>query len=197
MRTRPFLWAFLAIAFVPLNAAADDGDDSRTVRARATIRGCTDPNIRGQAFLSERPSREGVKLVDVTIVMSGMMPGRHAVHIHENGSCTPCAAANGHFDPGPASNSSPEGNHPFHSGDLINLNIGSRGTGTVQTTTSRVTLSPGPLSVFDAGLPPPSTNGPGSSIIIHTLEDLYCPGGPAAGCAGGGRDACGILTLDR
>src|SRR5687767_1441556 len=102
MRTRPFLWAFLAIAFVPLNAAADDGDDSRTVRARATIRGCTDPNIRGQAFLSERPSREGVKLVDVTIVMSGMMPGRHAVHIHENGSCTPCAAANGHFDPGPA-----------------------------------------------------------------------------------------------
>jgi hypothetical protein len=61
------------------------------------------------------------------------------------------------------------------------------GVGTLRTTTTRVTLSPGPLSVFD---------GNGSAIIIHVSPDSYCPDGVVAGCAGGARAACGVIVLD-
>ena len=44
-------------------------------------------------------------------------------------------------------NTSPDGNHPFHSGDLINIEANKRGNAHLNTTTTRVTLSPGPLSL--------------------------------------------------
>jgi superoxide dismutase, Cu-Zn family len=109
--------------------------------------------------------------------------GKHAVHIHESGACTPCSEAKGHFDPGPAGKSSPDGNHPFHSGDLVNVEV--RGAvGTLKTTTSRISLSPGPLSIFDKD---------GAAVIIHTDADTYCPEGEIKGCAGGNRAACGVI----
>jgi len=115
----------------------------------------------------------------------GLSDGKHAVHVHAVGLCAPCSMAGGHFDPGPSGNPSPDGNHPFHSGDLINIDV-KRGFGAMRTTTSRITLSPGPLSVFDLD---------GSAIIIHGLPDTYCPGGEVAGCAGGARAACGKIEL--
>ena len=86
--------------------------------AVAEIRGCTDATVAGRAQFSEIPSEEGVKQVLVELTVSGLPDGKHGVHIHETANCQPCAAAGGHFDPGPASNPSPDGNHPFHSGDL-------------------------------------------------------------------------------
>jgi Cu-Zn family superoxide dismutase len=189
MRTN--LWVFLAAALVPAAAVADDDATTNNhtgPRARATFVGC-DPAapVTGRAILQERASTEGVKLVDIALFASGLPAGKHAVHIHATGNCTPCAAAGGHFDPGPAGNTSPDGNHPFHSGDLINLVVGSRGSGSLSTTTSRVTISAGPLSLFDAD---------GSAFIIHVAPDTYCPDGEVAGCAGGARAACGIIRLD-
>jgi len=184
---RPLRTAVGSIVGLALLATSASSQGQGAVRASATIAGCTDSNITGQATLNERPSDEGINLVDVSIVVQGLTPGTHAVHIHESGACTPCTAAGGHFDPGPNGNSSPDGNHPFHSGDLVNLEVNGNGAGSMHTTTSRVTLSVGPLSVFDAN---------GSAIIIHANPDTYCPDGPVAGCAGGGRVACGILQLD-
>lgn len=166
-----------------LAAKAGDEDEDRSVRAIAEIRGCTDPNIVGSAGLIERPSKEGIKQVDIRLRMRGLSDGAHAVHIHEVGQCVPCAAAGGHFDPGPAGNSSPDGNHPYHSGDLVNIHV-KNGRGVLRTTTSRITLSPGPLSIFDKD---------GSAFIIHVNPDTYCPGGEVAGCAGGARLACGVI----
>ena len=148
------------------------------------IDGCTDSGIGGFALLREARSDEGVKEVTITLVVTGLTDGKHAVHLHETAACEPCGAAGGHFDPGPNSNSSPDGNHPFHLGDLINVES-RNGLGVMQTTTSRVTLSPGVLSLFDDD---------GSAFIIHKNPDTYCPDGEEAGCAGGGRDACGIIT---
>ena len=155
------------------------------VQAEAYIFGCEDALVEGTAKLTERYSEEGVKVVDVTINVSGLSPGMHAVHIHETGNCTPCSAAKGHFDPGPHGFTSPDGNHPFHAGDLVNLEVNGGGNGALHTVTTRVTLSPGPLSVFDAD---------GSAIIIHTDPDTYCPEGDVSGCAGGSRAACGIIS---
>ena len=133
----------------------------------------------------ERVSEEGIKQVDINITIArGVAQGKHGVHIHETVSCKPCGSAKGHFDPGPESNTNPDGNHPFHAGDLNNINIAENGIGILQTKTSRITLSEGPLSIFDEN---------GSSFIIHTNEDSYCPDGAVKGCAGGSRDACGII----
>jgi superoxide dismutase, Cu-Zn family len=177
----------LALLFAGAAVATDDRDEGRGVRALAKISGCTDPNISGTisgtARLFERPSAEGVKLVDIAIRVRGLTDGKHAVHIHEAGNCAPCGAALGHFDPGRFGNSSPDANHPFHAGDLVNIDV-KKGRGTLRTTTSRVTLSPGPLSIFDAD---------GSAFIIHVNPDTYCPGGEIAGCAGGARAACGVI----
>jgi len=139
----------------------------------------------GTATLVEHSSDEGIKQVDVNMtITSGLSAGKHGIHIHETAVCTPCGDAQGHFDPGPESNSNPDGNHPYHAGDLNNINIDGNGIGVLQTTTSRVTLSAGPLSIFDEN---------GSAFIIHTNEDSYCPEGVVKGCAGGSRDACGII----
>lgn len=154
------------------------------VAARAKIVGCANTSISGSAKFIEHPSTEGIKLVDVIVDVAGLPDGPHAVHIHEVGSCTPCSAAGGHFDPGPSSNPVPDGNHPFHSGDLVNLQV-KNGRGVLHTTTSRITLSAGPLSLFDAN---------GSALVIHSNPDTYCPDGPVSGCAGGPRAACGVIV---
>lgn len=185
-----------------LAAQAQEGEaqavQDAAVTATAVIKRCDSQETIGGARLSERVSSEGVKIVEVGIgIRAGLPEGRHAVHIHETGQCEPCSAARGHFDPGPNGNSSPDGNHPFHSGDLVNLDINdmgggvtlddgtSLGNGSLRTITTRVTLSAGPLSLFDED---------GSAFIIHIDPDSYCPGGEAAGCAGGGRAACGVIV---
>jgi len=163
--------------------------------AVAEIKGCTNAAITGQATLREQVTPEGVKEVKVELTVKGLPDGKHAVHIHEVGSCEPCAAAGGHHDPGPFGEPRPDTasdaipatdiNHPFHMGDLINLEV-KNGVGKLQHTTNRVTLSPGKLSVFDTD---------GSSIIVHAQPDTYCDEESELkkGCAGGAREACGIL----
>jgi len=165
--------------------------------AVAEIKGCTNAAITGQATLREQVTPEGVKEVKVELTVKGLPDGKHAVHIHEVGSCEPCAAAGGHHDPGPFGEPRPDTasdaipatdiNHPFHMGDLINLEV-KNGVGKLQHTTNRVTLSPGKLSVFDTD---------GSSIIVHAQPDTYCDEESELkkGCAGGAREACGILKL--
>ena len=175
---------FLVIVLVGTAAIAQQTRTSG-MSASADIQGCAEGDgISGKATLTEMPSSEGVKVVEIHLNVSGMKPGKHAVHLHEVGTCTPCGDAKGHFDPGPNSNSSPDGNHPFHMGDLTNLNVGPDGSGHLMATTTRVTLSPGPLSLFDED---------GSAFIIHVDPDTYCPEGVAKGCAGGARAACGII----
>ena len=159
-----------------------------TKTASAKIESCTDARVQGTAKLREHDSREGVKMVDIDLMVKGLPPGKHAVHIHEVGTCSPCGDAKGHFDPGPNSNSNPDGNHPFHMGDLENIEVSPGGHAHLKVSTTRITLSDGPLSLFDED---------GSAFIIHVDPDTYCPEGVEKGCAGGARAACGIIKMDR
>lgn len=187
MNTCTIVASLLTVSAALAGTTPAYADRIRPVTAWANIGSCDGTDIIGKAYLIEKPSTEGVKEVQVTMFVKGLPEGMHAVHIHETANCTPCAAAGGHFDPGPASLTSPDGNHPFHSGDLINLKVGHNGFGFMTTTTSRITLSPGPLSIND---------GDGSAFIIHVNADSYCPDGNVSGCAGGARAACGVITLN-
>jgi len=175
--------ALASLTALALGVSLSIGANAQSVRATANIQSCDDKPVSGKLELIERDSIEGVKVVEVKLSVKGLSDGKHAVHIHEAGVCTPCADAKGHFDPGPAGKSAPDGNHPYHSGDLVNIDV-KNGEGTMETLTSRVTLSPGPLSLFDRD---------GSSVIIHVEPDSYCPEGEVKGCAGGARAACGVI----
>jgi Cu-Zn family superoxide dismutase len=152
------------------------------MHARAAIKG---DGITGTADFAERSMGTG-KVVDITVTVSGLKPGMHGVHLHAVGKCEPeFTAAGGHFDPGPAGNMDPDANHPFHMGDIPNLQVGANGRGTMKVSTTRVTLSEGPLSLFDAD---------GSAIIIHGNPDQGITGEPKSGVSGGPRVACGVIT---
>jgi Cu-Zn family superoxide dismutase len=178
----------------PSSAEAASARSDRIAKAKATLHSCTDPNVAvGSVLLVEVPSAEAVKVVQVFISVHGLTPGKHAVHVHAVGACTPtCAAAGSHLDLGPFGNNAPvTDNHPWHSGDLVNINVGANGQGILLTTTNRIALTEPPdrpddrpLSLFDAD---------GSSIVVHAMPDLYCPDPTDPNCAGGGRAACGII----
>ena len=152
------------------------------MKAHADIKG---DGITGRVELVERRQGTGT-VVDITLTASGLKPGLHGVHLHAVGQCeAPFTSAGGHFDPGPASNTDPDVNHPFHMGDIPNLEVGADGKGQLKAVTTRVTLSPGPLSVFDAD---------GTAIILHGNEDKGVPGEAKSGVSGGPRIACGVIS---
>jgi superoxide dismutase, Cu-Zn family len=174
-----------ALAIAGARAAAQGheshGTGKESARAHATIKG---EGITGTAELVETMMGTG-KEVTVAISVKGVKPGLHGVHLHAVGKCEPdFAAAGGHFDPGPAGNPDPDMNHPFHMGDLPNLQVGSDGTGTLKARTTRVTLAEGPLSVFD---------GDGTAIIVHGNQDQGITGAAKSGVSGGPRIACGVI----
>jgi Cu-Zn family superoxide dismutase len=162
--------------------AAKPASDAGALRAYADIKG---EGITGRAELTERPQGTG-RIVDLAVIVTGLKPGLHGIHLHAVGKCTPdFAAAGGHFDPGPAGNMDPDANHPFHMGDLPNIEVSANGRGAMKVMTTRVTLSDGPVSLLDAD---------GSAIIIHGNPDQMKTGEAKSGVSGGPRLACGVIA---
>lgn len=162
-------------------AAGQQASGAGIVRAHADIKG---DGISGTADFVERQQGTG-KVVEITLNVTGLKPGLHGVHLHAVGKCAPdFTAAGGHFDPGPAGNVDPDANHPFHMGDLPQIQAGADGKGSMKAVTTRVTLSDGPVSLFDAD---------GSAIIIHGNPDQGITGEPKSGVSGGPRVACGVI----
>ena len=171
------------------------------LKAKADITG---PGITGKAWLEqEYEGRIRIKMEVKGDPTSPLTPGLHAVHIHAVGDCTPpFTTAGGHYDgnvvpgqndgdpgatpPVPTANVSPGlENHPYHLGDLQNMEVNADRVGTLYTITSRVTLTPGLTTLFDAD---------GSAFIIHGLPDQYKAQPPVANAPGGPRIACGVIT---
>nr|QUX80119.1 superoxide dismutase [Chroococcidiopsis sp. CCMEE 29] len=161
--------------------------DTPLTNAKAEIRG---PGITG--YLSMRQEASGYVWVQVEVQgdRAILTPGLHGFHVHEKGICEADAqpafsTAGGHFDhPNEFGSSTPvEANHPYHLGDLPNIQVDENGKGKLFTLTTRYTLSPGPLTIFDAD---------GSAVIVHKLPDQIKAGGTAAE-SGGPRLACGVI----
>jgi Cu/Zn superoxide dismutase len=191
---RPFLRFRLALPAAIVVAGALGLSAQQAARAKATIAG---DGITGTVELREVDAQTagghdmkfmtGMKAVEITVSVTGLKPGVHGMHLHAVGKCEApgFTSAGGHFDPGPAGNMDPDMNHPFHMGDLPNLVADANGKATLKTVTTRVTLSDGPLSVFDAD---------GTAIIIHANPDQGTTGEAKSGVAGGPRVACGVIV---
>jgi Cu/Zn superoxide dismutase len=180
------------------------GDDGEGVAywAEADILAPSGQRIGEAVFKQRSVDDQPVPLVDVSVTVRGLGPSagpdpnKRGFHVHEFGRCTgpgggfDAAAAGGHHDAGPFKNTTPvDQNHPYHLGDLPNLER--RGNAyRMRASTSRFTLQPGhATNILDAD---------GASVIVHVGEDAAgegqgegAPGPP--GIAGGGRAACGVI----
>ena len=164
--------ALALLAFPALANAQNDGAE----RASAILKNSAG-EIIGFAFFTE----DARGLVHVNVHVKGISPGQHGIHIHAVGMCTPdFLAARGHYNPLGKEHGldSPAGPH---AGDLPNLTVNEDGVGHLNAKTDRVTVSPGPTTLFDTD---------GSALIIHAMPDdqLTQPIGGS-----GARIACGII----
>jgi Cu-Zn family superoxide dismutase len=151
-----------------------------TRRATATIVDGGGAAI-GWAMLLE----DGSGRLTTIVLARGLTPGKHGIHIHAIGTCSPTFAAAGpHHNPTGATHGlhSPTGPH---SGDSPNLAVSALGLGLLVSRSDRATLSPGPLSVLDAD---------GSAIVIHANEDdQVTDSGPLGPGNSGAQIACGVI----
>ncbi|HEY8851230.1 MAG TPA: superoxide dismutase family protein [Gemmatimonadaceae bacterium] len=134
----------------------------------------------GTAELWQDPSG----MVNVEIASLALPAGTHGIHFHEVAKCeggaTAFSTAGGHYNPLGKQHglSNPLG---AHAGDAPNVVVPASGLVRVAFTTSRVTLTPGTISLFDAD---------GSSIVVHANADdqVSQPAGNS-----GPRIACGVI----
>jgi len=128
-------------------------------------------------------------IVHVNVHVEGLAPGRHGIHIHGIGTCTPTfAAAGGHYNPFGDQHGleNPEGPH---AGDLPNLTVNPEGIGHLDAKTDRVTISAGPATLFDTTL-----GAVGSAFIIHANEDDQVTDATNGGS--GARIACAVIHAE-
>jgi Cu-Zn family superoxide dismutase len=189
----PAVVSALAACALTSGLAAQPATQATHLEARAVIKG---EGVEGTATFKEVDAKTGgladaamttgTTAVEIELDVSGLKPGAHGVHLHAIGKCDSPAfvTAGGHFDPGPAGNTDPDANHPFHMGDLPNLVADVKGHAVLKTVTTRVTLGPGPLSLFDAD---------GTAIIVHGNPDQGTTGESKSGVSGGPRIACGVI----
>jgi len=203
--------------------ATGDGDDGAELRARAKIMNVAGQQIGEAVFTQDSTRKQPEPLVDVDVTVRNLPPplsvggGRpldpnlRGFHVHDNGSCTAegtgtfdAGAAGGHFDVGaplPPGNKNTgnlpfgarvEDNHPYHLGDLPNLRREDDGEFKLRTKTSRFVIQGNhATSIFEDN---------GAAVIVHKGQDLGGPGQPAntpAPFAGGGRDGCGVVKMER
>jgi len=164
-----------------------------TALAVAAIVGPASANVLGAAIAQIRtpqgrlvgsamiPIRSGVIVVRVRV--SGLRPGRYAVHLHAVGRCDGPAfeSAGPHWNPTGRQHGrrNPRGHHL---GDLPNLAIGADGTVRLEFTIEGTGAWSGAHRLFDAD---------GASIVIHAApdDDRTDPSGNS-----GARIACGVLN---
>ena len=114
----------------------------------------------------------------LAVEAGGMTPGAHGIHIHTVGKCDApdFKTAGAHWNPTMKMHGrdNPKG---AHSGDLINLMVGTNGSGTLQ-----ADVSGDMASLMDED---------GSAIVIHAKPDDYKtdPSGNS-----GDRLACGVFA---
>jgi Cu-Zn family superoxide dismutase len=146
-------------------------------QAWAELKDATGKSL-GSAILREEEGR-----VRIVVQVHELSAGRHGIHVHGIGRCEPPAftSAGNHLNPAGRQHGLENAGGP-HAGDLPNLEVDPSGRAEYVVDTHRLTLAPGPTSVFDADW---------SAVVVHAGPDdqRTDPSGSS-----GGRIVCGVLV---
>lgn len=168
---------FAALPMVFAACAHNAAMDTSAASAYAVVEDANGTRVGVAAF-----GEDAAGMVHVRMLVHGLAPGLHGVHVHGVGSCVApsFASAGGHFNPG-ARHHGLENPQGPHAGDLPNMNVDAAGNADYRATTQRITLTPGAMSVFDTD---------GSALVIHAGPDdnMSDPAGNS-----GARVACGVI----
>jgi Cu-Zn family superoxide dismutase len=158
-----------------------DSFDESPVAATANA-SLADKDGKVVGLVTFKETRLGVR-VDVKV--TGLPPGKHGINIYEKGECKgpDFATAGGHFNINGQQHGVP-GAVTAHAGELPNLEVSDKGTGTLLFYSPHISLN----KALSTGL----TFGSGTAVIISANEDDYKtqPAGNS-----GARIACGVVKL--
>jgi Cu-Zn family superoxide dismutase len=148
---------------------------AKDAKAIAELEARSDSKVTGRVTFSQQGGKVSMK-----VVVNGLTPGTHAIHLHDKGDCSApdAASAGGHWNPS-SENHGKWGHAPFHHGDIGNLVADAKGKAELKIESELWSLGDGkPTDVV------------GHAVIIHAKEDDFTtqPTGNA-----GGRVACGVI----
>jgi Cu-Zn family superoxide dismutase len=169
-----FINRALAIAACSALAAACASSPARGPSATAELAPTQGNTARGTVTFTQAGDR-----VKVVANVSGLAPGPHGLHVHENGDCSAPdgMSAGGHFNPLGKSHGHYE-SRDRHAGDMPAIVADASGNATLAVTLDTITVGTG------------ETNVVGRSVVVHKDADDYRtqPTGNA-----GARVACGVI----
>lgn len=158
-------------------SALDSASTSPGTSATATLGPASGSEVTGTVTFSMTDDGK----VEVTYEVSGLTPGEHGFHIHENGDCSApdATSAGGHYAPAGDPHGAP-GSAQHHAGDFGNITADDAGVAKGSWTVDFIALQP------DAEAP----NIVGKAVVVHAdSDDLKSqPSGNA-----GARVACGVI----
>lgn len=177
---------FLAALALPAAVAATTASAADSAELVTRIRAATPAGDGADlGTVTARPAQAPATGVVLTADLTGLAPGPHGFHVHENPTCAPAAnkdgqmvaalAAGGHHDPEKSGkHEGPEGHG--HLGDLPLLTVGADGVAKASVVAPRLAM--GDLA--------------GRSLMLHAGGDNYSDQ-PAPLGGGGARMACGVI----
>ena len=144
-------------------------------KATATLVSRSGSKVTGKVRFIQKGAKVSMK-----VVVNGLTPGTHAIHLHEKGDCSApdATSAGGHWNPS-SEDHGQWGHAPFHHGDIGNLVADAKGKAELTIESELWTIGDGkPSDVV------------GHAVVVHAKEDDFTtqPTGNA-----GGRVACGVI----
>ena len=149
---------------------------AKDAKAVAELESRSGSTVTGKVTFTQHGGKVSMK-----VVVNGLTPGNHAIHLHDKGDCSAPdgTSAGGHWNPS-SEDHGKWAHAPFHHGDIGNLVADAKGKAELHMESDLWTLGDGkPSDVI------------GHAVIVHAKEDDFTtqPTGNA-----GGRVACGVIT---
>jgi superoxide dismutase, Cu-Zn family len=173
--TRPTLLTAALVAAATATLLGQQAAKPATSAAIAKIEAKSGSQVAGEAAFSARGGK-----VTMTVKLTGLAPGTHAIHLHEKGDCSDpeAKAAGPHWNPSSEAHGQ-WGHGAFHHGDIGNLEADAKGEATLTVTTDLWTIGG-----------PAASDVIGRAVVVHEKADDFQtqPTGNA-----GGRIGCGVV----